>query len=40
MFKDKNVVREGVLLTFNCECEKINFMDKQAKKRQMFDFVK
>jgi hypothetical protein len=40
MGKENNVVLEGGLLTFKSECETVNFMDKQYKRVQVFDFVK
>jgi hypothetical protein len=40
MANENNFVSEGVLLTFKSQCEKLNFMDKQSKKGQVFGFVK
>jgi hypothetical protein len=40
MAKEKNVVREGGSLLLKSECERVDLMDKQSKKMQVFDFVK
>jgi hypothetical protein len=36
MAKDKNVLREGGLLTFKSDRERVDLIDKQSKKSQVF----